>query len=164
MATEFSRVLAFYPSYCADGLVSVAVYPEGEVPCQASINTLLKQACRHYAIDRRALANAAHFVTGKRNLVPLPLSVHRTFVPLKIHSARVAGDCAYGYFLLQAITTIEGAEGGCRVHLMNGLSIAISHSRRTAVAHLARATLFEKVYWSKRLGSGGESGIFLGNA
>jgi len=160
MSIDFSRALAFYPAYRKEGLASIAVFSEGEVICQGTINTLLKQACCHYALDRRALGNAAHFVTGKRNLVPLPLAVNRTFVPLKIHSARVAGDTAYGYFLLQAITKVEDSAGCCSVVLVNGACIFIAQSRRVALNHLARAALFEKFYWGKRLGSGALPVIF----
>ncbi len=158
MAIDFTALLAFYPSYATSGMVTRLVYGESLHSVDTTIGTVVKQACRQYALDRRALANAAHFVSGKRNLVPLPLCVGRTFVPLKVHAPLIDGDSAYGYFLLQAIAKVEAGEGGSMLYLAGGVTLPILQRRSTAMNHLARAALFEKVFWGKRLGAAmGES-------
>ena len=80
-------------------------------------------------------------------------SLDRTFGPLKVHTPKVPGDPAYGYFLIQSIVRIEKSEEGSLVLLKNGVSVSIAQARNVALTHMARAILFERAFWSKRLGT-----------
>ena len=158
MSVDFLSALAFYPAYATHGLGCQVVYASNTVGADLCMGTLVKHACRQFALDKKALANAAQFVSGRRNLVPLTLCVDRTFVPLKVLTPRVAGDSAYGYFLLRAIGKVESQREGSLLTLANGVIIPLVQSRPVAMNHLARAALFEKVFWSKRLGSAFSAG------
>jgi len=162
MSVDFLSALAFYPAYATHGLSCQVVYASNTVASDLCMGTLVKHACRQFALDKKALANAAQFVSGRRNLVPLTLCVDRTFVPLKALTPRVAGDSAYGYFLLQAIAKVEAERNGSRLFLSNGVALPLVQSRPVAMNHLARAALFEKVFWSKRLGSAFSTGVWQG--
>jgi len=160
MSVDFLSALAFYPAYATHGLSCQVVYASNTATTDLGMGTLVKHACRQFALDKRALANAAQFVSGRRNLVPLTLCVDRTFVPLKVLTPRVSGDSAYGYFLLQAIGRVEAHRDGSQLFLSNGVTLPLVQSRPVAMNHLARAALFEKVFWSKRLGSAFNAGVF----
>lgn len=149
---DFSTALAFYPTYTDTGLLTCVVYPNETLYIDLSLDTVIKHACKDYALDRKALANAARFVSGKPHLVPLPLCVDKTFGPLKVHTPKFTGDAAYGYFLVQGIVRIELDTPGSNVHMRNGTVVHITQARNIALAHLARAILFERAFWSKRLG------------
>ena len=90
---------------------------------------------------------------SKPHLTPLPLCLDKTFGPLKVHTPKITGDPAYGYFLIQAIVRIEKTEAGSEVLLKNGISVPISQAKNVALTHMARAILFERAFWSKRLGT-----------
>lgn len=149
---DFVTALAFYPCYSDAGLVTQVVYPDKTTCTALSINTVVRHACRQFALDRQALSNAARFVSGKPHLVPLPLCVDRTFGPLKVLSPLVPGDAVYGYFLIQAIVRIEVTSDGTQILLRNGVTVPIVQARNVALSHMARAILFERAFWSKRLG------------
>ncbi len=152
MSINWDLVLAFYPDYTAQGLVSVVVYPDKTALEEVAVSTLVRQACRHFTLDPKALRNAAQFVSGKRNLVPLPLFLGCTFAPLKVHASLVKGDAAYGYFRIQTIHKLEAKAKGSAVVLANGTTIALSLTQTAALAHTARALLFERAFWSRRVG------------
>ncbi len=130
----------------------MVIYPDKTTPEQVAVSTLVRQACRHFALDQKALRNAAQFVSGKRNLVPLPLALSATFAPLKVHMPLVRGDAAYGYFRIQAIQKIEATERGSTVVLVNGVEVPLKLTQTAALAHTARALLFERAFWSRRVG------------
>lgn len=153
MTLNWDLVLAFYPDYTAQGLVSMVVYPDATTSLEVTVSTLVRQACRQYTLDRKALRNAAHFVSGKRNLVPLPLTLGCTYAPLKVHVPLIRGDAAYGYFRLQAIHKIEARERDSTVVLVNGLAVPLVLTQTAALAHTARALLFERAFWSRRVGT-----------
>lgn len=153
MSIDYESTLGFYPSYCDHGLVSKVLYHFETVAVNLTIGTVVKQACRQYALDRRALANAARFVSGRPNLVPMPLCLNRTFAPLKVHAPVVDGDPAYGYFLIQGITKVDARDGGSVLMLVNGACVELVQNRNAVLAHVARALLFERAFWSKRLGT-----------
>lgn len=150
---DFMSALAFYPIYGAAGLALQVVYPRESVVLEITLPTAVRQACRSFALDRKALSNAAKFVSGRPHLTPLPLCLDRTFGPLKVHTPKVPGDPAYGYFLIQSIVRIEKSEEGSLVLLKNGVSVSIAQARNVALTHMARAILFERAFWSKRLGT-----------
>ncbi|MBT9177361.1 MAG: hypothetical protein DDT20_01694 [Firmicutes bacterium] len=84
--------------------------------------------------------------------MPLPLTLRATFAPLKVHMPLVRGDAAYGYFRIQAIQKIEAKERGSTVLLVNGVEVPLNLTQTTALAHTARALLFERAFWSWRVG------------
>jgi len=153
MTVNWDSVLAFYPDYTAQGLVSIVIYPEQTTTVQTAVSTLVRQACRQFALDPKALRNAAQFVSGKRNLVPLPLALGCTFAPLKVHVPLVKGDAAYGYFRIQAIQRLEVTEKSSTVFLTNGATTPLTLTQTCALAHTARALLFERAFWSRRVGT-----------
>jgi len=153
MTIDWDSVLAFYPDYTAQGLVSVVIYPEQTTTLPTAVNTLVRQACRQFALDAKALRNAAQFVSGKRNLTPLPLAVGCTFAPLKVHMPLVKGDAAYGYFRIQAIHRLEARAGDSTVVLVNGAVVPLVLTQTAALAHTARALLFERAFWPRRVGT-----------
>jgi len=155
MTLNWDSVLAFYPSYSPQGIMSMVVYPDETIVTPYSIKTLVRQSCRQFALDQKALRNAAQFVSGKRNLTPLPLSMGCTFAPLKVHVPRVSGDAAYGYFRLQAILRIESIDKASRVVLGNGTITPLALTQTAALAHAARAMLFERAFWSQRICTSG---------
>ena len=130
---DFMSALAFYPIYCAAGLALQVVYPRESVVLEITLPTAIRQACRSFALDRKALSNAAKFVSGRPHLTPLPLCLDRTFGPLKVHTPKVSGDPAYGYFLIQSIVRIEKSEEGSTVLLKNGVSVSIAQIGRAHV-------------------------------
>ncbi len=149
---DFQNLLAFYPYYGSGGLVTQLVYPEECAEIANSVKSLVRMACRAYALDRQALSNAARFVSGRPNLVPLPLSLGRTFAPIKNITPLVRGDSAYGYYLLQSILRVEKREQGSLLVLRGGIELAVAQSKAVVLNHVARAVLFERMFWSKRLG------------
>ncbi|MBS3985834.1 MAG: hypothetical protein KGZ66_09600 [Selenomonadales bacterium] len=153
MTIDWDSVLAFYPDYTAQGLVSIVIYPEQTATLPTAVSTLVRQACRQFALDPKALRNAAQFVSGKRNLVPLPLALGCTFAPLKVHIPLVKGDAAYGYFRIQAIHKLEARAGDSTLVLVNGAVVPIVLTQTVALAHTARALLFERAFWSRRVGT-----------
>lgn len=149
---DFPNLLAFYPAYSEGGKTTVLCYREREEATLHSVSSLVSRVCREFSLDRRSLANAASFISGSRSLTPLPLALGRTFVPLKCLKPRVPRDPAYGYFLLQSMARIEAYEEGCVLVGLTGYRHRILLTRSAAMQHIARALLFERLFWSRRLG------------
>lgn len=149
---DFPNLVAFVPVYGAEGRVTRLYYTCHTADTDLSIASLVRHACREYSLDRKGLKNAARFVSGNPNLVPLPLMLDRTFFPVKSLSPRIRGDAAYGYYLLQGIVRIEKSDTGCVLTMSNRISFDVLQSRSVVMNHVARSLLFERIFWSKRLG------------
>ncbi|MBT9177360.1 MAG: hypothetical protein DDT20_01693 [Firmicutes bacterium] len=74
MALNWDLVLAFYPDYTSQGLVSMVIYPDKTTPEQVAISTLVRQACRHSTLDQKALRMPRSLFPGNAIwcLCPLP--------------------------------------------------------------------------------------------
>jgi hypothetical protein len=150
---DFQNLLAFFPNYGPQGLnTSLVFYDGSRKDIEVSVKSLTRRACAAFALDKKALSNAARFVTGRPHLVPLPLRVDCTFAPIKNLNPLVKGDSSYGYYLLQGIMRVEKMEQGSLLVMRSGVELAVTQSRNVVLGHIARALLFERMFWSKRLG------------
>ncbi|HSL94220.1 MAG TPA: hypothetical protein VK905_06395 [Bacillota bacterium] len=149
---DFQNLLAFVPAYTSLGRVTRLHYRLWTVESELSVVSIARRACREFSLDPQGLRNAARFVSGSPNMVPLPLWIHGTFFPIKTLAPRVKGDSAYGFYLLQGIVRVEKAETGSTLVMLGGTRFNVLQTRTVVMNHIARALLFERIFWSRRLG------------
>lgn len=149
---DFLNLLAFVPAYTHAGRVTRLHYPLWTAESDAAVASIARRACREYSLDRRGLSNAARFVSGSPNMAPLPLRVDGTFFPVKTLKPRISGDSAYGYYLLQGIVRVEQSDTGSTIVMLGGTRFEVLQTRSVVMNHIARAVLFERIFWSRRLG------------
>lgn len=150
---DFQNLQAFVPAYTTAGGLTRLHYPLWVLETGQSVASVARRACREFSLDPKGLSNAARFVSGSPNLVPLPLRVDCTFFPLKTLRPRVSGDPAYGYYLLQGIVRVEKSEAGSTIVMAGGTRFEVLQTRSVVMNHIARALLFERIFWSRRLGA-----------
>jgi hypothetical protein len=149
---DFQNLLAFVPEYCASGRTTRLHYRLWTADSTLTVPSIARQACREFSLDQKGLRNAARFVSGSPNLVPLPLWIGGTFFPVKSLAPRVPRDPAYGYYLLQGIVRVEKNDTGSTLVMLGETRFPVLQTRTVVMNHIARALLFERIFWSRRLG------------
>ncbi len=149
------QIIAFVPDYDQTGSITRILTSDGrEITQTRSIQSCLKEFWQLYSFDHAAYRRVYGLILGKRNLLPWPADVRRTFAPLKLRKPRFAGDNAYGYVAVEWICDMldsPSEPGRTRIHLHSGQLLDVCLRPPETRSHLQAAAFAFQVFWGKRL-------------
>jgi hypothetical protein len=151
-----SRIIAFVPVYTAEGEATQLWLRGGEhLTLPISVRSALRRFWKHYSFDWASYRHQYGVALNRRNLLPWPGDVWRTFAPAKLRQPRVPSDPAYGYVAVEQVVEVLPANSldraGCYLLLQDGRRLPVYLEPREMHRHLQTAAYAFQLFWGKRL-------------
>ena len=154
--TVADQIIAFVPVYAERGESTALWLQDGSSQIDArTIRTCLLEFWRHYSFDWPSYRREYAALLNRRNLLPWPADIWRTFAPAKLRSPQIGRDPAYGYFVVEQVQAVLPAAPRARA-----ASILLFKDDRRLPVYLEREELHRslqaaayafQLYWGKRL-------------
>lgn len=150
------QIIAFIPAYSERGeSTTLWLQAGGSQVDPRSIRTCLREFWNHYSFDWPSYRREYAALLNRRNLLPWPADIWRTFAPAKLRSPQIGRDPAYGYFAVEQVEAV--LPGGARARAASVL--LLKDDRRLPVyleaeelhRSLQAAAYAFQLYWGKRL-------------
>lgn len=136
--------VAFLPSNEAGyGDVLLVLGKNGErETLHLSARSYLQQLVRLFGIDLTSIRERYGKSIGKKQMVPLPLALHWTMIPLQVR-VPIGKQQAHGWVVRQAIERIHN---GAEIQLTGGHTISVYHTATDLRRVLREALIVEMHY------------------
>jgi hypothetical protein len=151
-----SQIIAFIPVYTDQG-DSTELWLQGggrQIEVR-SIRSCLREFWRHYSFDWQSYRRQYAVELNRRNLLPWPADVWRTFTPAKLRLPEIPRDPAYGYFAVEQIQAVLPVTADSSPSTMlifrDGRQLPVYLQPREVHRHLQVAAYAFQIYWGKRL-------------
>ncbi|HBM80024.1 MAG: hypothetical protein QME45_08630 [Clostridiales bacterium] len=130
---SYSDYAAYVPIY-KNGNSVQAIKKDGQTSfINHSIKSLLKIFLRQSSIDIRAFKQNYSVTMGRKNIIPVPLSIDTILIPVKVRKPLSVNDGSYAYLNLSSIKNVSGDKrsaieltGGTVINSMESV-ITIKH-------------------------------------
>jgi len=151
------QIIAFVPVYTETGESTALWLQDGRVLIDPrGIRTCLQAFWRHYSFDWVSYRCEYAPLLNRKNLLPWPADVRRTFAPAKLRSPQIGRDPAYGYFVVEQVQSVQATDAGqaaaTMVHFRNGSQLPVYLSTEEVHRSLQAAAYAAQQFWRRRLG------------
>lgn len=150
------QIIAFIPIYTEQGDATALWLQDGaQVIEYRAIRSCLREFWRHYSFDWSAYRRQYAAALNRRNLLPWPADVWRTFAPAKLRLPQVGRDPAYGYVVVEQVQSVlpgSSADGSPSLLVFrDGRRLPVFLESDELCRHLQAAAYAFQLFWGKRL-------------
>lgn len=145
---------AYIPCYERGNSVR-AVKKDGETALiEKSIKSVIAELLRESSISIKSIRKNFSQYTGMTNLMPIPLSLGRVLIPVKVRKTIGVNDGSYAYIdLLQIDDVFE--DGSTKVKLKSGSTIDCMEVVKTIRERMKKGKVIEEKFTSRMMGEYG---------
>lgn len=150
------QIIAFIPVYCDRGEATELWLKDNTSLLDVrSINSCLHEFWRHYSFDWHSYRRQYAVALNRKNLLPWPADIWRTFAPAKLRLPQIDGDAAYGYFAVECIEAVlptePGSAAASALIFQDGRRLPVYLASEELHRHLQAAAFTFQLYWGRRL-------------
>lgn len=147
-------IWAFIPEYSAGiGESTRVLLAKGKDRLMPiSVKTLKTNLCKYYSIDYKSSRKKYGKTIGCVNCVPLPVTIDKVFIQLKVREPRFKGDIAMGYIDLNCIKTCNSKKDkkASDLVLKDGRKLGVLYSVPTIKKHMKNGKIIMEHYKRER--------------
>lgn len=152
------QIIAFVPVYTDRGDSTALWLQDGRVLIDPrGIRTCLRTFWDHYSFAWASYRREYAPLLNRKNLLPWPADLRRTFAPAKLRSPQVGRDPAYGYFAVEQVRGVQAADpqqAAASVLLFrNGSQLPVYLATDELHRSLQAAAFAAQHFWRRRLGN-----------
>jgi len=137
------KTAAVIPCY-ENGNVVRLISADGEQTIiNKSIKSVLNDMQKSNNLDIKALRENFGGITGRKNIIPIPLSFECVLIPIKVRKALAVNDGSYAYVNLCYIEEIHERDG-CKVSLKCGTIIKSLETKKTIQKRIDIANIMKE--------------------
>jgi len=138
------------PTYVEDlgNVTRVATIKGNEIIEKRTIRSVLGRIASYYGIDIQAQREKYGKIIGRKNIVPIPLTVNLILVPFKVRKPIISWDGSLGYLSYNQIQQVKKGDNNREsiIILKCGKEIKCFNKMITSKRHITDAKIVYKAY------------------